>query len=89
MIVVRVKRHCGEDGRALGPHRIQLIRIEAQEFQDRGSNLSRLHKGVNRLGMEVRVRDQQHYVGIIPCVAAMFGLLIGCCPAMTGALSLS
>src|SRR5689334_15489566 len=62
--------------RAFQPHGIEGIRIEAQDFQNRGSHLSGLHKAVNGAGLDAGVGNQQHHVGIVMREAAVLGLLL-------------
>ena len=49
----------------------RLSRIETQRFQDRRSDLGGLHRGVDGLGRNLRVRHQQDDVGVVMREAAV------------------
>src|ERR1700747_2500983 len=79
LLVLIVLASVREDGRqhrgAFRPHSIQALGIKSQKLQDGWSYLSSLDEAMDGLRMDVRVRDQQHDVSIIPRVAAVLGLL--------------
>src|SRR6516162_276641 len=76
MVVVTFEFDSGKHGCAFLANGIQAIGIKTQYLEDRRSHLSGFHKAVNGPSLDARVRYQQHRVGIVPGVAAMFGLLL-------------
>ncbi len=66
----------GQDWSAFLPDRIEAVRVEAQQLKDGGGDLHRLHEARDRLAVKIRVRDEQHHVGVVVRKAAVLGLLL-------------
>jgi hypothetical protein len=56
-----------------GSRRVERVRIEPERFQNRRRHLQGLNGAGDRLGLEARIRDQDHHVGVVARKAAMLG----------------
>ena len=63
--------------RTLHPHALQTRWIQTQRLQDGRSNLTGLYRRRKRLGLQARIRHQDHHVGVVVGEAAVLGLLLG------------
>src|SRR5262252_4296498 len=71
LLLVLAAEQSRQDGRPFLPNRVQGVRIQAQELQDRGRHLSRFHKTVHGPSRKARIGYQQHHVGVVMREAAM------------------
>ena len=64
-----------QNRRTLHPDGIKSVWIKAEDLQDRRSHLSGLHETSDSAGTGVRIRYQQHHIGIVMCEPAVLGSL--------------
>ena len=64
-----------QDRRAFFLDGIEVVRIKTQELKNCGRHLSGFHKTVEGPMFELGIRYKQHHVSIVPCEAAVLGLL--------------
>src|SRR5262250_2473050 len=75
-LVVVIAEETWQDRRAFKPDGIEGFRIQAQNFQDRGRDLSCFHEAVECAGLHSGIGYQKHDIGVIPREPTMFGLLL-------------
>lgn len=72
-LVVEAEAHVGKGGGSFEAYSVELVGIEAESAQDGGRNLVGSDRGADSVGVERRIRKQEHDVGIVMRKAAVLG----------------
>jgi hypothetical protein len=76
-VIAKVQRHTGAHLRVLLLNGLELVRIQPKSFQNRRSDLQGFDRCRDGLGLEARVRQQQHNVIVVMCETSVLSEFLG------------